>query len=104
MDVKDFGKSAAKFDALGSLARTDDMLAVIGIIMLMGVIVSAYGSFWQGRLASSQFKQQCAGPVPTTPSVEQNKTTKYTIAITVSVLLIIGLMVYIFRKQLQLKK
>jgi hypothetical protein len=76
------------------------MLAVLGIIMLFGVIISAYGSFWQGRLASAQFKNQCSATNATqNQAAEHSKTVRYTIIITVSALLIIGLMVYVFRKQ-----
>ena len=101
MDFKSVGASAFKINqAAESLAKTDDMLAVLGIIMLMGVIISAYGSFWQGRLASLQYHQSVD---PKTQSVVQGKTTRYAVIITLAVLLIIGLMVYIFRKQIKTK-
>jgi predicted histidine transporter YuiF (NhaC family) len=100
MDVRKLGSSVSKVNgSLESLARTDDMLAVIGLIMLFGVIISAYGSFWQGRLAASQFKQQCSTDPNTQNAVEQKKTIKYTITVIVATLLIMGLMVYVFRKQ-----
>lgn len=97
--MKGFGKSAAKFDALGSLARTDDMLAVIGIIMLVGVIVSSYGAFWQGRLASAQYKKECTASGSPVQQDEQKKSVKYTVLMVSVTVLILGLMVYIFRKQ-----
>lgn len=101
MNVKSLGSSAMKVSqSMESLARTDDMLAVLGIIMLVGVIISAYGSFWQGRLASAQFKNQCsASQPPVSAQEEKNKTIRFTVIISVISLLIIGLMVYIFRKQ-----
>ncbi len=90
--------------AAESLAKTDDMLAVLGVIMLLGVIISAYGSFWQGRLASAQFKQECsANPTAQDPATEKKKTLRYTIIITASVVLILAIMVYIFRKQFKAK-
>jgi len=99
------GASAFKVNqAAESLAKTDDMLAVLGIIMLFGVIISAYGSFWQGRLAAAQFRQECsAGTAGQSAATEKNKTLRYTVIITTSVLLIIGLMIYIFRKQIKAK-
>ena len=101
MDIKKVGSSIAKVNnSLESLARTDDMLAVIGIIMLVGVIVSSYGAFWQGRLASAQFKKECsATSPPISQQQEHQKTMRYTILVTVVSLLILGLIVYIFRKQ-----
>ena len=102
MDAKGFAKSAAKFDALGSLARTDDMLAVIGIIMLVGVIVSSYGAFWQGRLASAQYKKECTtSSPPISQQEEHNKSVKYTVLMVIVIALILGLMIYIFRSGLK---
>lgn len=58
--VGDLGKSTFKVNsAIDSLAKTDDMLAIIGFIMLLGVIVSAYGSYWQGNLAKKTYKEEC---------------------------------------------
>ena len=59
--VSNLGKSTFKVNsAIDSLAKTDDMLAIIGFIMLLGVIVSAYGSWWQGNLARKQYKEECS--------------------------------------------
>lgn len=58
--IGDLGKSTFKVgNAVEALAKTDDMLAIIGFIMLLGVIVSAYGSWWQGNLARKQYKEEC---------------------------------------------
>jgi prolipoprotein diacylglyceryltransferase len=66
--VSDLGKSTFKVNsAIDSLAKTDDMLAIIGFIMLLGVIVSAYGSWWQGNLARKQYNEECK------PNVAPNK-------------------------------
>ncbi len=100
MNVKSVGSATMKAgNALESLGRTDDMLAVIGIIMLVGVIVSSYGAFWQGRLAAAQFKDQCSCKPGQTGQIEQAKTLAYTIGTTVVSILIVALIIYIFRKQ-----
>ncbi len=54
--VGGIGKDTLMPEALKSLARTDDILAVIGIIMLAGVIVGMYGSYWQGKAAKEQYQ------------------------------------------------
>jgi predicted histidine transporter YuiF (NhaC family) len=98
MNVKSLGKSAAKFDALGSLARTDDMLAVIGLIMLVGVIISSYGAYWQGRLAAAQYNKECSQSSQATSQEEElAKNRRFTIIMVVVSALILGLIIYIFR-------
>lgn len=102
--IKSVGKSVGTASmkagsAMDSLARTDDMLAVIGIIMLVGVIVSSYGAFWQGRLASAQFKDQCSCQPGEVGQIEKAKTLAYTIATTTVSILIVALIIYIFRNQ-----
>lgn len=98
MNVKDIGKSAAKFDALGSLARTDDMLAVIGIIMLVGVVISSYGAYWQGRLAAAQYNKECTSlSPPLSNAEEQSKNRRFTMLMVVITVLILGLIIWIFR-------
>jgi uncharacterized protein YneF (UPF0154 family) len=101
MNLKNVGSSVSKFNqGIESLARTDDMLAVIGIIMLVGVIVSSYGAFWQGRLASAQYKKECtSSSPPLSQTDEHKKTVRYTVLMAVVSALLIGLIVYIFRKQ-----
>lgn len=100
MNVKSVGSATMKASsAVDSLARTDDMLAVIGIIMLVGVIVSSYGAFWQGRLAAAQFKDKCSCEPGQTGQIEHAKTLAYTIGTTTISLLIVALIIYIFRKQ-----
>jgi hypothetical protein len=100
MNVKSVGSATMKAgNALESLGRTDDMLAVIGIIMLVGVIVSSYGAFWQGRLAAAQFKDKCSCEPGQTGQIEHAKTLAYTIGTTVVSILIVTLIIYIFRKQ-----
>ena len=101
MTVKSVGTASMKASsAVDSLARTDDMLAVIGIIMLVGVIVSSYGAFWQGRLAAAQFRDQCSCKPGEVAQAEQSKTLKFTITVTSATLIILGLIIYIFRKQI----
>ena len=100
MNVKSVGSATMKAgNALESLGRTDDMLAVIGIIMLVGVIVSSYGAFWQGRLAAAQFKDKCSCEPGQTGQIEHAKTLAYQIGTTVVSILIVALIIYIFRKQ-----
>lgn len=101
MSIKSIGSATMKAgSALDSLGRTDDMLAIIGIIMLAGVIVSSYGAFWQGRLASAQFRDQCSCQPGQVSQIENKKTLAYTIATTVISLLIVALIIYVLRKQL----
>lgn len=102
--IKSVGASALKVNqSLESLARTDDMLAVLGLIMLAGVIISAYGSFWQGRLASAQFKNQCTTEPSQSQQNEHQKTVRFTILMSAVAILLIGIIIYIFRKQLKAK-
>ena len=87
-----------------SLGRTDDILAVIGIIMLLGVLVQSYGSFWQGVYARAAYKNECnvAGSPPTPAQVEQAKKTKRWIIIGIIItLLVIGAIIYIMRKDIK---
>ena len=101
MNIKAVGSASMRAgNALESLGRTDDMLAVIGVIMLAGVLVSSYGAFWQGRLAAAQFKKQCSCEPGELASSEGVKTAKYTAIMTTVTILIIGLIIYIFRKQI----
>lgn len=67
--VSDFGKASLKVgNAIEEIGKTDEMLAVIGVIMLLGVIVSAYGSLWQGNLARKQYNEEC-----TPGSIKENE-------------------------------
>lgn len=64
MKLSTLGSATSKVgNSIDALAKTDDMLAIIGAIMLLGVIFSAYGAVWQGLLARKQYKEQCT---PTT--------------------------------------
>ena len=96
--IKKLAASAAKFDAISSLARTDDMLAVIGVVMLLGVLFSSYGAYWQGRYARASFKKECAGGTPASVADEKKKTTGFILLVILSVLIVTGLLVYIFKK------
>jgi len=101
MNIKAVGSASMKAgNALESLGRTDDMLAVIGVIMLAGVLVSSYGAFWQGRLAAAQFQEKCSCKPGDGASTEGVKTTRYTVIMTTVAILIVGLIIYIFRKQI----
>jgi hypothetical protein len=58
--VKGFGSSTLKVgNAIEALGRTDDMLAVIGVIMLLGVFFSSFGSYWQGIMAREEYNNEC---------------------------------------------
>jgi len=105
MNIKSVGSSVTKFNqGIESLARTDDMLAFIGIIMLFGVIISAYGAFWQGRLAAAQYKHECSATQPPISAAEDHKKTiRYTIIVSVISILLIAYVIYIFRKQIKEK-
>lgn len=98
--IKSVGASAIKLNqGIESLARTDDMLAVIGIIMLVGVFVSSFGAFWQGKLAKAQFKNQCSAENP--PADDGVKSSKrYTAIMTITGILLVAVIIYIFRKQI----
>lgn len=83
---------------MDSLAKTDDMLAVIGIIMLLGVIVSSYGAFWQGRLAQASYNDECKCEKPKEGQSEKNNNRFFYIA--AAIFLIAGaLIIYIFKKK-----
>ncbi len=41
--------------ALKSIAKVDDILAVIGIFVFAGVVVGLYSSYWQAKLAKAQY-------------------------------------------------
>lgn len=78
--VGNFGKSTFKVgNAVEALAKTDDMLAVIGFIMLLGVIVSAYGSWWQGNLARKQYNEECKPNVVKDEKENKSRTVLYMI-------------------------
>ena len=101
MDVKSIGAASMKAgSAVDSLARTDDMLAIIGIIMLLGVVVSSYGAFWQGRLAKAQFNYECNKPTEEqNEEADKRKTTAYIITVSVVTATFLALIIYVFRKQ-----
>lgn len=102
--IKSVGASAMKVNqSLESLARTDDMLAILGLIMLAGVIISAYGSFWQGRLAQAEFKGKCSADPTQSTQDEHKKTIRFTVIVTAVTIFILGFIIYIFRKQLKSK-
>lgn len=99
MDVKNIGKSTYQAGAaMDSLAKTDDMLAVIGIIMLLGVIVSSYGAFWQGRLAQASYNSECKCEDPKNGKVAKKKNGFLWIGVVIFVLASMGI-IYIFIKK-----
>lgn len=55
--LKAASKGMVTNPAFEALAKTDDILAIIGIIILAGVVISAYGAYWQGRVAQAQFNR-----------------------------------------------
>lgn len=96
--LKSLGTQAMRVNqAAESLAKTDDMLAILGIIMLLGVGISAYGSFWQGRLAAAQFKGQCSAEQQ--QQIEDKKTTRFMIVSVIIGITVIGLIIYILKKR-----
>lgn len=83
---------------MDSLAKTDDMLAVIGIIMLLGVIVSSYGAFWQGRLAQASYNAECKCEKPKEGEVIKRKNGFFLIAAIIFVIASAAI-IYIFVKK-----
>ena len=57
--MKAFLKKFSEHNAIESLARTDDMLALIGIILLLSIIVEGYGGFWRGVKAKKEYEHLC---------------------------------------------
>lgn len=100
MEVKHVAEGMASGDAMRSLGRTDDMLAVIGIIMLLGVIISSYGEYWQGVYAKASYKNQCNCPGSSVQQGEDHKklTTEYIIGVSIISLAVIAVIVYIFKR------
>jgi hypothetical protein len=97
--VKGFGSSTLKVgNALEALGRTDDMLAVIGVIMLLGVFFSSFGSYWQGVLARDEYYKVCEK----TGNCDDVgiKSFKYYLILIVSGIIILGLIRYIYRRKL----
>jgi len=89
------GKATFKVgNAIEAIGKTDEMLAVIGVIMIVGVIVSAYGSLWQGNLAKKQYKQECSpNMIP-----EEKKSIWQTVGLMAVAAIVGGLIIwYIFK-------
>lgn len=86
--------------AAESLAKTDDMLAVLGFIMLAGVFISSYGSLWQGRLAEAEFKGRCVVNPKQQQQIEDKKTTRFIVVMSVIGVITIGLIIYILKKRI----
>jgi membrane protein DedA with SNARE-associated domain len=101
--IKELGASTMKTqNALDSLAKTDDMLAVIGIIMLVGVLVSSYGAYWQGKYAQATYNNECDCKKPddtTKPESFFKKNKKMIWFVGIIIGLISILYIYIFNKK-----
>ena len=93
------GKSTFKVgSAVEALAKTDDMLAIIGFIMLLGVIVSAYGSWWQGNLARKQYNEECKPNI-----INEDKENSYRVVFLMIIAAITGglIIYYVFKLKAQ---
>ena len=55
--MKEKVKDILTADALKSLAKTDNLLVALNIVMLVGVIATIYGAYWQGRYAKASYKR-----------------------------------------------
>lgn len=55
--MKEKAANILQADALKSLAKTDNLLVALNIIMLVGVLASIYGAYWQGRYARASYKK-----------------------------------------------
>ena len=96
--IKELGSSSYKATAaMDSLAKTDDMLAVIGFIMLAGVIVSSYGAYWQGKYARASYKKECT--LEALSANEKAKNRNY-ILIGLGIFLIMGaIIIFVFKRK-----
>ena len=56
--MKEKAKDILTGEALKSLAKTDNLLVALNIIMLVGVVASIYGAFWQGRYAKLSYEKE----------------------------------------------
>ena len=101
MGVKSIAMKAARVDdAIMALGRTDNVLAVIGVILMSGVIASAYGAIWQGRLAQKQFNEQCVAQPNGTNVVQEQKKTKAILYISITIIVIlVFFMIYTFSRR-----
>lgn len=55
--MKEKAANILQTDALKSLAKTDNLLVVLNIVMLVGVIATIYGAYWQGKYAKASYKK-----------------------------------------------
>lgn len=97
--VRDLGASAFKTNqAMESLAKTDDMLAFIGIIMLAGVIVSSYGAYWQGKYAKASYNNECTnGDTSLSADAAKHKRNVY---IGIGIFIIVsGILLFVFKRK-----
>jgi hypothetical protein len=99
MKITGLGKTSMKVgNAVESLAKTDDMLAIIGVIMLLGVVFSAYGALWQGLLASKQYREECS------PNVVQKESSSKKIALALIGGVLLGALVIFLIFRMKSKK
>lgn len=54
--MKEKAKDILTGEALKSLAKTDNLLVVLNIVMLVGVVATIYGAYWQGKYAKRHYK------------------------------------------------
>lgn len=91
------GRNMVSNPAFDSLAKTDDMLAIIGVIILAGTVVGAYGSYWQGRVAQSQYNKEFVGKEDTVEQAKR-KTQKALLLGSIAVVGTIGVLYYLSKK------
>jgi hypothetical protein len=95
--VKSSMRGVAMNPALEALARTDDLLALIGIVILGGVIVSAYGAYWQGKIAKASYKKDFA------KGSKEKDNTMIVVAGSVTLAVVIVILYLIIKKRAQEK-
>jgi hypothetical protein len=59
--MKEKVKDILTGEALKSLARTDNLLVVLNVVMLVGVIATIYGAYWQGKYAKYNYEKDTHG-------------------------------------------
>ena len=55
--MKEKVKDILTADALKSLAKTDNLLVALNVIMFVGVVASIYGAYWQGKYAKYSYEK-----------------------------------------------
>jgi len=92
--TSEISKAALSEKVFTSLARTDDILALIGVIILIGTIAEAFGGYWQGVLAKNQYIKEFVAGEGTPQEIEDiRKRDKKILIITIIVTAIVGIVI-----------